>query len=161
MGKPLLGLKLPIFKTFSYQKVRKIANQLCFVIISHFWAILIGCFLGEIGQSLGGLSNALLYLAIAGLISFIYVALIIRLRRLGIGLSIGLTIGINLVNAFINPGAPIVNYIIAMTLSLHFLLFGELTLKLLQRLKPLSVYATVTGLSFGALTIGWLFAIFF
>lgn len=124
------------------------------LVVGLFWASLTGMFLGMPDKSL-------MKLAIAVLIVGLYAAGICWFRRRMMWGIIGVTVMINIILNFIYPGEPIVYYIIAMTLSVNFLLFGELGIQLLKIMNRPQTFLRLVGCFAGALSLGWLFGAIF
>lgn len=119
------------------------------LIVGLFWASLTGVFVGSPKSSLSRLLIALL-------IVVIYAFGICQFRRQMMWLTIGITIMINIILTIIYPGAPIVYYLVAMTISVNFLLFGELGIKMLNIMNPFTAFLRLSALFAMGLTSGWL-----
>ncbi|MEO1125861.1 MAG: hypothetical protein AAFW84_16890 [Cyanobacteria bacterium J06635_15] len=122
------------------------------LLVGIFWAAITGVFFslpelsGLIG--LGGLAIAIFY---AGMVCLF--------QRPIIYLSIGITCLLAII--FPSPESLLVNYGVGMTLSINFLIFGNLGITLLKLMTVRQAFIRLAGLFAGALGLGWSIAVLF
>ncbi|MEO1093404.1 MAG: hypothetical protein AAFX01_00715 [Cyanobacteria bacterium J06638_28] len=122
------------------------------LLFSLFWAGNTGMFLA--------LPSLSWWVGISGLaIALLYAAAVTLFQRRAIYGAIALTILLAVV--FPNWEAAIVGYAVATTLTLNFLLFGELGVIFRRLTSPRQVFIRLGGLFVSALSIGWLIGVGF
>lgn len=92
-------------------------------------------------------------------IALLYAAMVAWFQRQAMYGAIALTTLFAMV--FPHWEAAIVGYAVAATLTLNFLLFGELGVILRRLMEPQQVFLRLGGLFGGALSIGWLIGVVF
>jgi len=124
------------------------------LLFAFFFATVTGIFLASPSSSpLIGMSG----LAIASLFTW----MVCRFRRNAIWIAIGISVLLAIASQITNQWDSISAYLLGMTLSLNFLLFGELCIRQLRLMNHQQVFIQVAGLFVGGLSLGWTVAFFF
>ena len=117
-----------------------------------FWAAITGVFFSL--PTLSGL------IGLAGLaIAVVYAGMVCLFQRPVIYFSIGIMCLLAII--FPSSESLLVNYAVGLTLSINFLIFGDLGITLLKLMTTQQAFLRLAGLFAGALALGWSIAYFF
>lgn len=117
-----------------------------------FWAGVTGIFFAAPTVSV--------FVGMAGIaIAILYSGLVCLLRRSAVWFAIGISIVLAI--AIPNQGAPIVHFIVAQTLSINFLVFGEIGIQNLKNMNRQQSFWRLATSFAGALGLGWAIAALF
>lgn len=107
--------------------------------------------------SLPGLSPLI---GVAGLaIAFFYAGMVCLFRRRATYMAMGVAILFAIV--FPHADGPLMRYLVAVTLSLNFWVFGEMGITLLTQMNRQQAFFRLAGLFVGLLGLGWVWVSFF